>query len=138
MLKLILFIRPFAMYLFIVWILTITIVSSIPNIPTLKIHTARAEIRLDYLMHFCEYGFLTFLAYLSFAGNEFSINYRKFLLIAVSLILFAILDEFHQKLIPGRSFNLKDILSNITGIVAVTVFTMIVFRYIKNKLIKLE
>jgi VanZ family protein len=138
MLKLILFLRPFAMYLFIVWILTITIVSSIPNIPTLKIHTARAEIRLDYLMHFCEYGFLTFLAYLSFAGNEFSINYRKFLLIAVSLILFAILDEFHQKLIPGRSFNLKDILSNITGIVAVTVFTMIVFRYIKNKLIKLE
>jgi VanZ family protein len=126
------------MYLFIVWILTITIVSSIPNIPTLKIHTARAEIRLDYLMHFCEYGFLTFLAYLSFAGNEFSINYRKFLLIAVSLILFAILDEFHQKLIPGRSFNLKDILSNMTGIVAVTVFTMIVFRYIKNKLIKLE
>jgi VanZ family protein len=133
MLKLIIYLRPFARYLLIAWFLTIIIVSSIPNIPTLKIHTARAEIRLDYLMHFCEYGFLAFLTFLSFAGKEFKISYRKVLLIAVILILFAILDEYHQKLIPGRSFNHKDILSNVTGILAATIFSMVIFRLIIKK-----
>jgi VanZ family protein len=125
--------RPLARYLLIAWLLTIVIVSSIPNIPTLKIHTARAEIRLDYLMHFCEYGFLTFLTFLSFTDNEFKVSYRKVIIIAVSLILFAVLDEFHQKLIPGRSFNPKDIMSNIAGIMAAAIFTIIVFRLIVKK-----
>jgi VanZ family protein len=128
--------RPLARYLLIAWLLTIVIVSSIPNIPTLKIHTARAEIRLDYLMHFCEYGFLAFLTFLSFTDNVFKISYSKVAIIAVSLILFAVLDEFHQKLIPGRSFNPKDIISNIVGIIAATIFTIIVFRLIVKKLEK--
>ena len=136
MIRLIILFKPFAKYVLIAWLLIIIIISSIPNIPTLKIHTARAEIRLDYLLHFCEYGVLTFMAYLSFAGNEFRINYRKFIMIAVSLILFAVLDEFHQKLIPGRSFNINDILSNITGILAFTVLIMVLFRLIINKLKK--
>ncbi len=136
MLKLIIFLRPFARYLLIAWILTIIILSSIPNIPTLKVRTARAEIRLDYLIHFCEYGVLTFIAFLSYAGSLFKINYKKYILITVGLILFAVLDELHQKLIPGRSYNIKDILSNITGILAAMVFTIIVFRIIKDKLIQ--
>jgi VanZ family protein len=136
MLKLIIFLRPVARYLLIAWILTIIILSSIPNIPTLKIHTAKSEIRLDYLMHFCEYGVLTFIAFLSFAGKEFKIGFRKVLIIAVSLILFAVLDELHQKLIPGRSYNIKDIMSNVTGIVVVTVLVVIVFRIIMDKTIK--
>ncbi len=136
MFKLIIFLRPFARYMLIAWILTIITLSSIPNIPTLKIHTARAEIRLDYLMHFCEYGVLTIIAFLSYAGSEFKINYKKYLLITVGLILFAVIDELHQKLIPGRSYNIKDILSNITGILAAMVITIIVFRSIGNRLKK--
>ena len=54
----------------------------------------------------------------------------------MSLIIFAVLDEFHQKLIPGRSFNIKDIMSNVTGILVVTVFTIFVFRSIGSSLIK--
>ena len=138
MIRLILMLKPFAKYIAFAWLLIIIIVSSIPNIPALKIHTARTEIRLDYLIHFCEYGILTFMVYLSFAGNEFRINYRKFILIALSLILFAVLDEFHQKLIPGRSFSINDILSNITGILAFTVFTMVVFRIAMNRLKRSE
>jgi VanZ family protein len=134
MLKLIIFLRPLARYLLIAWVLIIIILSSIPNVPTLKIHTSGgAVIRLDYLMHFCEYGLLTFIAFLSFAGNEYKINFRKYILIIMSLIIFAVLDEFHQKLIPGRSFNLKDILSNITGIMVASIFTIVVFRSIANK-----
>lgn len=128
MLKLILYLRPLARYLLIAWAITIIIISSIPNIPTLKIHTARSEYRLDYLLHFCEYGILTFMSFLSFAGKEFKINYKRFILITISLVLFAVFDELHQKLIPGRAYSIRDIASNVTGILAAVVFTVVVFR----------
>jgi VanZ family protein len=136
MLKLIIFLRPFAWYMLIAWVLTIIVVSSTPNVPTLKIHTAKSEIRLDYLMHFCEYGVLTFITFLSFAGNEFKINYRRVVLIIVSLILFAILDELHQKFIPGRSFNTRDILSNVSGILGTTILTIVIFGSVRARLNK--
>jgi VanZ family protein len=134
MLRIIKLIRPVAKYLMVIWLLTILIVSSIPYIPTLKIHTQNAEFRLDYLMHFCEYGFLAFLTFLSFAEDEFGIGFRKAVIIIVSLMLIAFLDELHQKLIPGRTYNINDILSNLTGIVAAGIFTLIVFRLIRNGL----
>ena len=133
MLRLIIFLRPFARYLLISWFLTIIIVSSIPSLPTLKIHTSRSEIRLDYLIHFCEYAILAGMAFLTFAGKEFRLDYRKFMIITTLLIFFAILDEYHQKLIPGRAFNLKDIYSNIAGVVAALVFCIIIFRKIAEK-----
>jgi VanZ family protein len=136
MLKLIIFLRPLARYLLIAWVLMIIILSSIPNIPTLKIHTARVEIRLDHIMHFCEYGVLTFMAFLSFAGNEFEINYKKFILITGSLILFAVLDELHQKLIPGRTCSINDVASDVTGVLAAIIFTVLVFRSIGIRLKK--
>lgn len=134
MIRLIILCKPFAKYLLISWLLTIIIVSSIPSIPTLKIHTAKSEIRLDYLMHFCEYGLLTFLAFLYFASSEYRFNYKKFIYITISIILFAIIDEFHQKLIPGRTFNVKDIYSNISGIVASVIFCALIFRKISVKI----
>lgn len=136
MLKLIIFLRPFAKYLLIAWVLTIITLSSIPNIPTLKIHTARAEFRLDYLMHFCEYGVLTFITFLSFSRNDFRISYKKYILVAVSLIMFAILDEFHQKLIPGRTYSIRDIMSNVSGILAALIFCVFEFRQIARKISK--
>jgi len=133
MLKLIVFLRPAARYLLIIWLLTIITVSSLPNIPTLKIHTAKVEFRLDYFMHFCEYGFLTFLTLLSFTGREFKIKFAKVMLITSCLMFFAILDEFHQKLIPGRSYSVRDILSNLSGVLVLTIITLVLFSLIKNK-----
>jgi VanZ family protein len=130
MLKLIIILRPVARYLLIAWGLTIIILSSIPNIPTLKIHTAKAEFRLDYLMHFCEYGVLTFVTFLSFAGEEFKIRFRKFMLITTFLVTFAVLDELHQKLIPGRTCSIKDMTSDVTGILAAIIFMLLIFRSI--------
>jgi VanZ like family. len=130
MLKLIIFLRPIARYLLIAWVLTIIILSSLPNIPTLKIHTARAEFRLDYLMHFCEYGVLAFMTFLSFAGEEFKIRFRKFMFITAFLVLFAALDELHQKLIPGRTCSINDVASDVTGVLATIIFTVLVFRSI--------
>lgn len=138
MIRLIIWCKPFSKYFLVILTLAIIVVSSIPNIPTLKIHTARSEIRLDYLMHFCEYGVLTFMAHLSFSESEFKIKYRKFILITICLILFAVLDEYHQKLIPGRTFNMKDILSNMTGIFAATIFCAIIFRSIGIRMKKTD
>jgi VanZ family protein len=132
MLKLIIFLRPYAGYLLISWLLTIIIVSSIPSIPTLKIYTAKSEIRLDYLIHFCVYGALAFLANLSFAGDGFRVPFRKYVLITICLVFYAFADEFHQKLIPGRAFNMNDIFSNLAGIAAGLVFCIVVFRRIKQ------
>jgi VanZ family protein len=133
MLKLIIILRPFARYLLIAWVLTIIIMSSIPNIPTLKIHTAHNEFRLDYLMHFSEYGILTFITFLSLAGNEFRMKYVKITLIMSGLIVFAYLDEFHQKIIPGRTYNIIDFLSNTSGIVVIAIVTVLLFRSIRIK-----
>jgi VanZ family protein len=131
MLKLIIYLRPVAKYLLIAWALTIITLSSIPNIPTLKLHTGRGDIRLDYLFHFTQYGILSFVTLLSFTGKEFEIGYGKALIILTALMLFATADEFHQKLIPGRSFSYRDILSNLSGIVVVSIITIIIFRVIQ-------
>jgi VanZ family protein len=130
MLRLIKGIKPYSKYLFIAWVVIILTVSSIPKLPAMKIETERGIIRLDYFIHICEYGSLAFLAFLSFADNNFRLNMKKYALVTAGLILFSLLDEFHQKLIPGRAFNVKDIYSNLTGIMAALVTCVILFRYL--------
>ncbi len=130
MIKLISFLRPFARYLLITWIIAIIVISSIPSVPVLKIHTGKSDIRLDYLIHFIEYGSLAFLTYLSFSGEEFRVSFLKYMILTVCLILFAAVDETHQLIIPGRTFNPKDLISNIMGIVAGLVFSILIFRNI--------
>jgi VanZ family protein len=109
-------------------------ISSIPDIPTLKIHTVKSDIRLDYLIHFCQYGLLTLVAFITYSDKSFKIRSGKALLLISCLILFAVADEFHQKLIPGRSFSLKDILSNLSGIVVAAVITIVIFRNIRLRM----
>lgn len=126
--------EPVSRWLLISWSITIVVVSSLPSLPTPKVNAGEYIIRLDYLFHFCEYGLLAFLAYLSFAGKEFKISLKKLLITTIFLIIFAVLDEFHQKLIPGRSFNLKDIASNICGIIAGLIFCYFVFKKTAKKI----
>jgi VanZ family protein len=128
MVTLITFLRPFARYVLALWIIAIITVSSIPHLPVLKLHTPDSEIRLDYLIHFCEYGFLAFLAYLSFIGKDFRVDRKRLMIITLALIFFSLADEYHQILIPGRTFNVMDILSNLGGILAAYLFSIVIFR----------
>lgn len=127
------YIKPWAGYLLTIWVLAIVTVSSSPGIPTLKIHTPKAEIRIDYLLHIIEYGSLTFLALLTFADKSFSVSLKKSALIAAALLVFAFADEFHQKLVPGRSYNIFDFVSNAAGILAGWPISIILFRLVKKK-----
>jgi VanZ family protein len=61
------------------------------------------------------------------------ISFKRLAIIAAGLILIALADEFHQKFIPGRTFNLKDIYSNIAGIIAAVIFCRVVFRILMEK-----
>lgn len=119
--------KPYSIYLLVLYIIAVITVSSIPSLPTLKIHTNKAEIRLDYLIHICEYGILGLLTFLAFSGKDMQLNLRKFLMITTGLVIFAVLDELHQKLIPGRSYNIFDMLSNITGILISLVLSLLIF-----------
>ena len=133
MIKLIIWCKPYAGYILTVWIITIITVSSIPSIPTLKIHTARTEIRIDYLIHICEYAFLTFIGLLSFTGKDFILTFKKIILITLGIVVFAFIDELHQKFIPGRAYNLNDIISDIIGIFAAVIFSVVTFRKINSR-----
>jgi len=134
MYKLIVFIRPYAKYLLIAWVIAIVIVSSSPSIPSLKLHTEKTDIRLDYLIHFLEYASLAFLTYLAFTGKDFRIPAVRYLILTSCLIIFAIADEWHQILIPGRTFNPKDLLSNVAGIAGGLVFCVVIFRRISKSI----
>jgi VanZ family protein len=133
MLRLIISFKPYSKYFLVAWIIIILAASSIPSLPTLKIKAAGSIIRLDYFIHFCIYGILTFLTFLTFADQNLKIILRKFITISAGLILFALIDELHQKIIPGRSFNMKDIYSNLLGISAALIFCLVVFRILNNK-----
>ena len=132
--RLIILLRPYSKYLLIFWLVSIAIVSSIPHLPAPKIETGKYTIRLDYLMHFCEYGALIFLSLLSFIQKDFRLLGKWYILITIAVIIFAVADEFHQKLIPGRTFNPKDLMSNITGILTGLLFCYFVFRNIADDL----
>jgi VanZ family protein len=133
--KLVIFLKPFSKYLLVVWVITIATVSSIPHLPTPKIETGKGVIRLDYLIHFCEYGALIFISLLSFVKKDFMLSIKKYVFITLAVIVFALTDEFHQKLIPGRTFNPKDILSNLTGIITGTLFCYFFFKKIASDFI---
>ncbi len=133
MLKLITIIKPYSAFILAAWVIAIITMSSIPDIPTLKLHAAKKDIRLDYLIHFCEYGFLAFMAYLAFSGRDFNPGAGRLILITAGLVLFAVADEMHQKFIPGRSYNPRDTVSNLLGITVALISCLIIFRMIRKR-----
>lgn len=132
MLRLIIFFKPYSTYLLAAWMTAVITVSSIPSLPTLAIETERSVIRLDYLIHFIEYGIMLVLALMAFSDRLFGIQPKKLVIVTAGIVLFAVVDEFHQKLIPGRSFNVKDILSNLAGIMAGVIFFIILSGLIRR------
>jgi VanZ family protein len=132
--QLIFFLKPYSKYLLIIWVVAISTVSSIPHLPSPKIGTGKGEIRLDYLIHFCEYGVLIFFSLLSFLDKNFNLSLKRYIVITIAAALFAAADEFHQKFIPGRTFNPKDIMSNLAGIFAGLMICFFFFRKIADEI----
>ncbi len=133
MLRLVRLIKPFAGYILVATTIFILVMSSVPSIPTLKIKAGESTIRLDYLIHFCIYGFLSTISFLKFSDSEFRLPGKKTLILILCLAAFAFVDEYHQKFIPGRAYNIIDFVSNVSGIAGGLVFIVIVSGMVRRK-----
>ena len=74
----------------------------------------------DKVYHFVEYSIFSFLLFLAFFKAETGF-FRKNVFLFSSLIgiAFAYSDEFHQRFVPGRSYDFYDFLADCLGVILV-------------------
>lgn len=115
------------------WIALILIISSIPASPLVKIQTQPKSLILRFLLsdpvtHLVMFGILGFLLARSFWKNFPLMGKRNLILWAflVSFLLALINEVYQHLIIPGRAFEIKDIIWNLAGIaVAISYFSII-------------
>lgn len=72
------------------------------------------------LAHITEYLILFFL--IISLLKEYSLNDRKIILVSIVFcLIYAITDELHQSLIPGRTSTYKDVLIDISGVLIASI-----------------
>lgn len=105
--------RPFISFHlpFIFYAILVAAISSIPNLslPPLKF------IATDKVAHFIEYSLFAFLAYRSYFQLLKQNKNRTLFVSSLFLFLFAIADEIYQYFVPGRYFDVFDILIDFFG-----------------------
>ena len=66
--------------------------------------------------HFTEYAILAYLAARAFrTSSRPAISERWFLICATLIVVYALLDEFHQSFVPSRTASIHDSLIDIAG-----------------------
>jgi len=112
-------------WLALAYALLILIVSSIPDL-------APPELGFkfqDKLYHFLEYGVFSIFLFFTFHNSTrdfFRNNTHK-----ISIIIgasYAIIDEIHQRFIPGRSADILDFLADFSGVVLIQLAFWIYYR----------
>lgn len=115
------------------WIVLL-ILTSLPgkDLPDLKIN--------DKIIHFTAFFVLGFLLYLSLKIQDKSFNIKKYSLLAALavLIVYAFLDEQHQRFIPGRSCDTADMIADIAGGFLGILTARMLFHLVKNRLLFLK
>ena len=106
--------------------------SSVPQIPVPKIKAFSSIIRLDYFIHFIEYFILSIFFILWRLDKKSVFKLKTFLLYIVIGLGIAFLDEFHQILIPGRAFNIIDVIFDAFGFMIGT-FVMYISKRVRGK-----
>ena len=92
--------------------LLIICASSIPDISIVASNNS-LDRTLSNLAHIPAFALLAFLWFRAFPKTQ---NNKTELLLIVGLILFAISDEVHQSMIPGRTAAISDIVLDLIGI----------------------
>ena len=101
--------------LFIIWTVLLILLSVWPYTDT-TVRQELSDFRWDYLEHFTFYFILTFLYILWRRDLNYSIRTAELILFFVAGFIFCWLTEYIQIFIPGRSFNIMDMIYNIAGI----------------------
>ena len=134
MYKLIIRFKPFFKAFFWIWLIFILVISSTPKLPDLKLQLDESVIRIDYIIHFIEY----FLLVGFFLIWRIKINLNPTILIILLTLLIGMatgfVDEFHQKIITGRTFNPIDMLSNFLGVIAGVATITLYLKIISHKI----
>ena len=80
---------------------------------------------IDKLIHFVEYFILGALLVRAFMSSSSETNFKSILLLSILIAsTYGILDEFHQRFVPGRSFEIFDMFSDIIGSLSGAVISM--------------
>ncbi len=120
--------------LFAAWTLFIIYMSVRPS-PSEILKKHFFEFRMDYLMHLAAYFVLASL-YVIWRGNrQFEIRSIELAILSATAISFSILIEYIQLLIPGRAFNVVDMVYNVLGVICGVGFTYfyIVRRFLRKR-----
>lgn len=119
---------------FILWTLFILLVSVIPD-TTEIIQQSNGNFRLDYLEHFLAYFTFGTLYILWRGDRDFSIKVVELAVLFAVACSFSFLTEYMQLLIPGRAFNIIDVVYNLAGVLGSILIIYFYFvRYYLRKL----
>jgi VanZ family protein len=103
-------------------ILFASAILTVSNIPNLRGPDLRF-IPFDKLAHFLEYAVFSFLTFRSVSHFTPTIKNRTVFIIAlVILAIFAGVDEYFQRFVPGRVSDFADYIADLTGAFLVLLF----------------
>lgn len=99
----------------VVWMAVIFAFSSTSSLPTAPSTLVDALIKKG--AHFGEFAVLAILVFRAIDAERSSVRQRAFLALGVSLA-YAVIDELHQSLVPGRNPSPFDLLIDSAGAIA--------------------
>jgi VanZ family protein len=110
------------------WLSLILVVSSLPYINTPSVKMMGVEFRTDHILHWFQYMTLAFLM-VSWQYRRKPSSFKSVIFYTLLFGLFlAAADEYHQLLIPGRSFTYADMISNALGVITGVLFAALFWR----------
>ncbi len=94
-------------------IIAFFIVSSLPlGVPMFSVPVGPFYFRSDHLIHMFIYFCITFMGVIVYSRAE----RKKAILFFIGIFVFAIIEEGHQMLVPGRDMSKGDLLFDFVGI----------------------
>ena len=84
--------------------------------------------------HFTIYAIMGFLAFWTVGTYSITLKLKALLSGAICL-LYSVSDEIHQRFIPGRSGEIRDICLDFSGSILAIIFMLLIVKYSKCKFI---
>jgi VanZ family protein len=84
--------------------------------------------RIDPVWHLFAFAFLAFWIYRAFRSYTFPVV-DSYVLAAVGSFLYGVIDEIHQLFVPGRSFSVFDMLTDLTGVLILGLIIRLVIQF---------
>jgi len=130
------FIKPIWIILLVLWAGFLLVIGVIPDTGNF-FQQPGSGFRWDYLEHFIGYFILGMLFVIWRSNHSFRIQPVELIIFLVAASLFGWLTEYIQIFIPGRSFNIIDMLYNLIGVLTGTLLGyLLLVRVILRNLLK--